>query len=251
MMFLHAGSLTRVRAHQGANIGRLVQPHDFSRLIDTLAGGWHVGVDNGVYEGGEIDKFARMIDAIRRMLRGNSPSLRRLARHQGLPVQVNADPDRPSPFGEPPMIAPPPANLLWVVVPDVAGDAAETYANFQWLAPLMRDLPLAYAVQDGAGDISIPFEHPNLRCLFLAGSDTYRQSGELAQIAAEGKRRGLLLHGAPCNSARRVAHFDRLGCDTFDGTGASRFPKLIPQYLQWASGSPAPSGSRRRAKAGV
>jgi hypothetical protein len=229
-----------------------VQPHDFSRLIETLAGGWPVAVDNGIYEGGEIEKFARMIDAIRRTLRRDLPSLRRLARHRGLPVRAVADPDRLDPFKQAPLSTAPPVNLLWVVVPDVAGDAAQTFANFQWLAPLMPDLPLAYAVQDGSAEIGVPFEHPNLRCLFLAGSDDYKHSRELEQIAAEGKRRGLLLHGAPCNSARRVKHFAGLGCDTFDGTGASRFPKLIPQYLQWASetcedGSPG----RHASKAGA
>jgi hypothetical protein len=169
------------------------------------------------------------------MLDSDLPALRRLSRHHGLPASQSPNPSQADPFGEPPRKTSPPTNLLWVVVPDVAGDAAHTFSNFQWLAPLMSDLPLAYAVQDGSEEVGVPFENPNLRCLFLAGSDDYRHSPEMARIAAEGRRRGLWLHGAPCNSARRASHFAALGCDSFDGTGASRFPQLIPSYLQWAT----------------
>lgn len=235
MLFLHAGSLARVRAHKHSNIGRLIQPHDFSRLADTLADGYRVAVDNGAYNTGNLDAFARMISSIRAILDSDLPVLRRLPRHHGLPTKQSPDPRQPNPFAEPPTKNAPPANLLWIVVPDVSGDAAHTFSNFQWLAPLLSDMPLAYAVQDGSGDVGIPFESPNLRCLFLAGSDDYRESEELAEIAAEGKRRGLWIHGAPCNAARRAAHFAALGCDSFDGTGASKWPSKIPTYLEWTS----------------
>ena len=43
MLFLHAGSLPRVQAHDHANLGRLLQPRDFSRLGDTLAAGVKIG----------------------------------------------------------------------------------------------------------------------------------------------------------------------------------------------------------------
>jgi hypothetical protein len=71
--------------------------------------------------------------------------------------------------------------------------------------------------------------------LFLAGSNSYKESKEMAEIAAAGKAHGLWLHGAPCNGQRRARLFASLGCDSFDGTGASKFPALIPHYLRWAS----------------
>ncbi|MGA2162933.1 MAG: hypothetical protein ABSH36_00510 [Solirubrobacteraceae bacterium] len=232
MLFFHSGSLARVEAHQDPNIGRILQPRDFSRLAETLAGGYRVAIDCGGYTGVQIDTYTRMITKIRGIL--NSDTLRGLAPHCGLPSTQAPDPNQPNPFGEPPSKTPPPANLVWVVVPDVREDAAHTFLNFQWLAPLMSDLPLAYVVQDGSGEIGIPFDTPNLRCLFLAGSDTYKQSLEMQQIAAEGKARGLWIHGAPCNSEQRAQLLASLGCDSFDGTGASKFPGLIPRYLRWA-----------------
>ena len=45
MLFLHAGSLQRIQANHHPNIGRLLQPRDFSRLRDTLDAGYKVGVD--------------------------------------------------------------------------------------------------------------------------------------------------------------------------------------------------------------
>ncbi len=125
-------------------------------------------------------------------------------------------------------------NLLWVVVPDVPGDAHATRRNFETMNASLLDLPVAFAIQPGAALAGIPFDAPNLRCLFLAGPRAYKESAEMADIAAAGKARGLWLHGAPCNSLERARLFADLGCDSFDGTGASRFPALIPDYLSWS-----------------
>jgi hypothetical protein len=51
LLFLHAGSLPRVLAHYHPNLGRLLQPRDFSRLGDTLAAGINVGIDNDGFNG--------------------------------------------------------------------------------------------------------------------------------------------------------------------------------------------------------
>jgi hypothetical protein len=110
-----------------------------------------------------------------------------------------------------------------------------TYGYFQWLHPLLADLPLAYVLQDGSGDVGVPFGAPGLRCLFIGGSDRYKHSVEMAEIVAHGKRLGLWIHGGRCNSAKRARYFASIGCDSFDGTGASMFPKHIPRYLDWAS----------------
>ncbi len=233
MLFLHAGSLKRVQENHHPNLGRMLQPRDFSRFTDTLAAGYMVGVDNDGFHGVNFDRFSRMLGVIRDELWGEQPTAGQLLCHAAggkWPVE------EPSPLGPPPaMHGPTPENLLWVVVPDVVADAAETYRWFQWLAPSMSDLPLAFAVQDGAGDIGIPWDAPNLRCLFLAGSDRYKLSTEMAQIAQAGKKRGLWIHGGRCNSLRRARHFAAIGCDSFDGTGASKWPSKVQQYLEWAS----------------
>jgi len=235
LLFLHAGSLRRVEENKHPNLGRLLQPRDFSRLTDTLAAGYQLAIDNDGYNGVDFDKFGRMLAAVREELWGELPTHGQLHQHAGLGWPTNED-GTPSPLGPPsPMLGPVPENLLWVVVPDVVADAAETYRYFQWLHPSMADLPMAFAVQDGAGNVGIPWDAPNLRCLFLAGSDRYKLSSEMAEIAAAGKARGLWIHGGRCNSFRRARHFGAIGCDSFDGTGASKFPSKVQKYLEWAS----------------
>lgn len=239
MLFLHAGSLQRVQANHDPNIGRMLQPRDFSRLTDTLAAGYMVGIDNDGFHGVNLDRFSRMLGCVRDELWGKRPNAGRLLCDavRQRPAEGGGSPlgPAPSPSGEVP------ENLLWVVVPDVVADAAETYRWFQWLAPSMSDLPLAFAVQDGAGDVGIPWDAPNLRCLFLAGSDKYKLSSEMAEIAAAGKKRGLWIHGGRCNSFRRARHFATIGCDSFDGTGASKWPSKVQEYLDWAD-APAHAG---------
>jgi hypothetical protein len=236
VLFLHAGSLQRIKAHHHPNLGRLLQPRDFSRLGDTLAAGYSVAIDNDGYKGVNFEKFARMLASIRDTLWGELPSTGQLIQHAGFTWPQAPNRTTPNPLGgPPPMMGPAPANFLWVVVPDVVADARETYSYFQWFHPTMADLPLAYAVQDGSGDVGVPFGAPNLRCLFLAGSDRYKLSAEMAEIAAEGKARGLWIHGGRCNSAKRARHFASLGCDSFDGSGASKWPQKVPEYLGWAA----------------
>lgn len=72
--------------------------------------------------------------------------------------------------------------------------------------------------------------HPNIGRLLQP-----RCYSRLADTLGAGKRQGLLIHGARCNSGKRARYFASIGCDSFDGTGASTYPKLIPRYLRWAA----------------
>jgi hypothetical protein len=208
MLFLHAGSLERLQRFNHRNLGRLVQPRDCTRLKDTLTAGFKVGVDNDAYTRGvNLPQFHQLVGAVRATI----------AELQAAKATAAAA-----------------GNLLWVVVPDVPGDAHATRANFEAMNDSLMDLPVAFAVQPGVASAGVPFDAPNLRCLFLAGPRHFKESAEMADIAAAGKERGLWLHGAPCNSMERAQLLAALGCDSFDGTGASRFPALIPRYLSWS-----------------
>jgi hypothetical protein len=127
MLYLHAGSLLRVRDHHHPNVGRLLQPCDFSRLHDTLVAGYKVGIDNDGWRGVDMPKYTRMLAKIRRGIFGDLPTMGQLIQHAGYPWPRPANPSEPNPFGEPPPMMPPtPANLLWVVVPDVVANARMT-----------------------------------------------------------------------------------------------------------------------------
>ncbi|ONI88165.1 hypothetical protein ALI22I_20475 [Saccharothrix sp. ALI-22-I] len=115
-------------------------------------------------------------------------------------------------------------NLLFVTVPDVPFDARGTARRFCEWATLLSHLPLAFCVQDGAEKVGIPWDWPNLRALFMAGSTKYKLSQEMADICREGKRRGLHIHGGRVNTLNRIRHMIRLECvDSIDGSGFDRW----------------------------
>ncbi len=142
-----------------------------------------VGVDNDCFQGLDERQFLAMLEAVRRAAYRDPPSLATIV-SRWLPGFGIA----PHPATAPAPAAHP--GLLWVAVPDVPMDARATARRWAEYAWLMTDLPLALCVQDGIGDIGIPWAWPNLRCLFLAGSTEFKLSREIAEIAAEGKRRG-------------------------------------------------------------
>jgi hypothetical protein len=57
-----------------------------------------------------------------------------------------------------------------------------------------------------------------------------------AALVAEAKRRGKYDHMGRVNSARRAAYAASIGCDSIDGTGASKFrDRRLPEYLAFAA----------------
>lgn len=139
--------------------------------------------------------------------------------------------------------------LLWVVAPDVVGDARATLARFREWHPEFRaaGVPVALVGQNGAEAETVPWD--DFECFFVGGCPECRACGYVlpgarpgercpkcrrrlrewklspssAVLCAEAKRRGKQLHMGRVNSLRRlrVAH-DR-GCDSVDGSGYSRF----------------------------
>lgn len=124
--------------------------------------------------------------------------------------------------------------LMWVACPDVVGDAAATMVQFErWHAGLERlGLPVAFVGQDGCETMEIPWE--SLSCLFLGGSTDWKLSNAAWDVCREAKRRGKMLHMGRVNSLRRMRVAQVFGCDTIDGSSASRFGDAkIPQYCRW------------------
>lgn len=184
-------TLLRWRQEHGAgatHLGRLARPRHIGRLRETLAAGIKVGVDNDAFSSWSLTRFCRQIGHIERAMYGRT--LTHLERITPLaPLGLDG-----AAMGLPPQPLPPwHENLLFVTVPDVPFDAAATARRFADWAPLLSHLPLALCVQDGAGDVGIPWGWPNLRALFMAGSTAYKLSDEMAAICREGKRRGLHL----------------------------------------------------------
>jgi hypothetical protein len=205
------------------HLGRLARPRHISRLRDTLDAGLKVGVDCEAFVGFDQAKFLAQLIRIEQALYG------RVLRHS----------ERIAPLGWEipgglPMLPLLPAwhrNLLFVVVPDVPFDAEGTARLWAQWTPWMSHLPLALCVQDGAEKIGIPWGWPNLRCLFMAGSDDYKESIEMAAICREGKRRGLHIHAGRVNSRRRIDYL--LGLDFVDSIDGTGFDQWRDAHLGW------------------
>lgn len=115
----------------------------------------------------------------------------------------------------------------WIVVPDVVGNATATLDAFDSWWPRLRGLGLLLlALQDGMSrdDVSARLR-PGVG-LFIGGSDDWKERS--AQSWGEFARaRSLYLHMGRVNTARRIAIAASAGCDSTDGTSASRFAQNI------------------------
>lgn len=215
-------------AEHGVNLGRLARPRHIGRLRDTLDNGFKVGIDNDAFSDWSLDRYCVQIGRIEEALYG-----RILTPYERIAPLATMPPECWAAIGKAPS-APLPAwhpNLLFVTVPDVPFDAKATLRRFGEWAGLVSHLPLAFCVQDGAADIGIPWDWPNLRCLFMAGSTAYKLSTEMADLCREGKRRGLWIHGGRVNTRRRIRYMLGLGCvDSIDGSG---FDKFRDMHLGW------------------
>jgi hypothetical protein len=123
---------------------------------------------------------------------------------------------------------------LFVVCPDVVGDARATLAAFWRWGPEVRDAlqPVALAAQDGLEGLDVPWNWFN--ALFLGGSTAWKLSRAAADLAGEAKRRGLHAHMGRVNTLRRMTYARRLGCDSVDGSGLSKRPdKFARAYCRW------------------
>ena len=131
----------------------------------------------------------------------------------------------------------------FVACPDVVGDAAKTLAWFEEWEPVVRGhgYPVALVAQDGLTPAAVPWGR--IEALFVGGSTAWKIGAASAELCAEAKRRGKWLHFGRVNSLRRMEIAARYGCDSVDGSGFSRWRKLIEPGVRWLI------AAERRAKA--
>jgi hypothetical protein len=142
----------------------------------------------------------------------------------------------------------PHSGCLFVAVPDHArkGPAGplvsaegtlELFSHWQPLITAQYRLPLAFVLQDGQECLPVPWRR--IAAVFVGGSTRWKLGPHAADLVAEARRRHKNVHMGRVNSARRGAYAASIGCDSIDGTGASKFrDRRLPEYLQWA-GAPA------------
>lgn len=112
--------------------------------------------------------------------------------------------------------------VLWVTLPDSVADPHRTNQLWQeWRERVT--LPRAYVGQDGCEDLEIPFDE--FVCFFIGGTTDWKLSASAADVAREAKHRGKLVHMGRVNSDKRLTYAYRIGCDSVDGTGYSKFSR--------------------------
>jgi hypothetical protein len=115
---------------------------------------------------------------------------------------------------------------LFVVAPDVVGDARRTLECFdEWGHFLIDDgWPVALAAQDGLEDLPIPWEY--LHCLFIGGTTEWKLGPHAAACIKAALIHGLWVHVGRINTAPRLDYFTAMGVHSFDGSGVSRFSHM-------------------------
>lgn len=107
---------------------------------------------------------------------------------------------------------------LFIVAPDVVGDAHATIAQFkQWGAELRDDgWPVAFVSQDRLNASVVPWN--SFECFFVGGTDAWKLSQPSVALMHEAKERGKWLHIGRVNTRKRVLFCHHIGADSFDGT---------------------------------
>jgi len=125
---------------------------------------------------------------------------------------------------------------LWLAVPDVVGSARRTLEVFDALAFEFHGWPLALVVQEGQGELPIPWDR--IAAVFIGGGDGWKTDERVRHIIKAAQLLGKHTHAGRVNTPERFAYFDSLGVDTCDGTGVSRYDHMIQAIV--ASRKPRP-----------
>ncbi len=122
---------------------------------------------------------------------------------------------------------------LWVNAPDVVADAVTTLASFEEWEPILHGMgyPVSLVLQDGQENLPVPWNR--LEAVFVGGSTAWKLSDHAAELCADANRRGKWVHMGRVNSQRRMVIAARFGCHSIDGSGFSRWKKLIVPGVRW------------------
>jgi hypothetical protein len=109
----------------------------------------------------------------------------------------------------------------WVTAPDVVGSAIRTLEAFdQWCGEL-AGWPIAFVCQDGQENFPIPWR--SIQAVFIGGSTDWKMGRHAEQIIRCAQIHEMWVHVGRVNTPGRFEHFEKLGVDSIDGTGLSRY----------------------------
>ncbi len=112
----------------------------------------------------------------------------------------------------------------FVAVPDVVGSARRTLEVFEHWRALLAGWPLALVCQDGQEHLPIPWH--DIAAIFIGGTTDWKMSLHAVACVKAAKAIGKWAHVGRVNTPARFEHFERVGADSIDGTGLSRYSHM-------------------------
>lgn len=122
---------------------------------------------------------------------------------------------------------------VFVCLPDLVGDARRTLDLFEVFRRRTNGLPRALVLQDGIGQHAIPWDQ--IAAVFVGGSDSFKISTEAINACRTAKMLGKWVHVGRVNTASRARNWLDLA-DSIDGSGISRFDKMLEDVLAMIRG---------------
>lgn len=110
-------------------------------------------------------------------------------------------------------------NCLFVVAPDVVGNAVDTLAQFgDWHDRIKaHGYPIALAIQNGQEHLSIPWN--DIQAIFVGGDNDLKYSDFVGELVIEAHRKRKWAHMGRVNSWGRWRYCRDTGFDSTDGSG--------------------------------
>jgi hypothetical protein len=109
----------------------------------------------------------------------------------------------------------------FVAVPDVVGSAIRTLEVFDAWQTRLSGWPLALVAQDGQQNLPIPWYC--IEAIFVGGTTEFKMSKHAEHIVRAAKALGKWVHAGRVNTPGRFEYFEKMGADSIDGTGLSRY----------------------------
>lgn len=137
---------------------------------------------------------------------------------------------------------------LFIVAPDVVGDAVATLALYrEWAHTVKRFGPVAFVAQDGQEQLELP----EFDWLFVGGTTEWKMGPGAKVCIRRAKVMGKPVHVGRVNSIKRFRYFQRLEADSADGTFPIYEPDTAVRRLTQCVAQPllhgcVPDGHRRR-----
>jgi hypothetical protein len=115
----------------------------------------------------------------------------------------------------------------FLAVPDVVGSAVRTLELFQYWRYKLTGWPLALVAQDGLEQERIPSNvWDSIAAVFIGGTTSWKLGQHAVETIRCAQGMGKWVHVGRVNTPGRFEYFDRLGADSIDGTGLSRYTHM-------------------------